>query len=647
MAEKLACMNRILALVFWLVPLGLLAQSTDTLAYKIILPEIVMQGVESKVSVETDPSFSGKVTGSINGATAEFLFKNGKAELPYEFENSGEHTVQIGSASQTGHVQQIPLWLSIIPPLLAIGMALIFKEVISSLFLGVLSGAFIIYLYKDGAMGLFTGFISVASKYLVPVLLDEGHISIIVFSMIIGGMVTVISKNGGMYGFVNILAKYARTARSGQLVTWLLGIVIFFDDYANTLVVGNAMRPLTDKLKISREKLAYLVDSTAAPVVSIAFVTTWIGAQLGYVQDGIDSLTDLNENSYNVFLNSLQYAFYPILTIIFMLILIWQKKDFGPMYKYEIERRNSDTDEYVATASSTENDELTSLNPDEQTPKRAINALLPILVLIIGTMLGLYYTGKDAVDWSDNSIGFMRKVSTVIGASNSYLALLWASMCALGTAIVLTLSQRIMNLEHTMGAMIKGFKFMLNAFLILVLAWALAELTEELGTANFITKNLIALNVSPYLIPAITFILSAFVSFSTGSSWSTMAIVYPIMLPATWLLCKETGWTYDESLTLFHNVVSCVLAGSIFGDHCSPISDTTILSSLASSCNHINHVRTQLPYALVVAVVSVAAGTVPAAFGIPFYVTFPITIIILWLIVKFKGKTVPEPVLFS
>jgi Na+/H+ antiporter NhaC len=632
-----------LASLFALVLVCFSIKANDSLKFTITLPETVMTGAEAAITITTDEVFNGVQSATVNQQPVEVTFINGKAQIPYSFKETGTYTVTIGPQTQTGHVQTIPLWLSVIPPLLAIGMALIFKEVISSLFLGVLSGAFIIYLYKDGALGLFTGFLSVINKYILPVLLDEGHMSIIVFSMLIGGMVTIISRNGGMFGFVNILAKYARTAKSGQLVTWALGIVIFFDDYANTLVVGNAMRPLTDRLKISREKLAYIVDSTAAPVVSIAFVTTWIGAQLSYVQSGIDSLPDLNENSYNVFLSSLQYAFYPILTIIFMLVLIMRGRDFGPMHKFETKARQRDTEEYLETTHSAEEEELQSLTPDEQTPKKAFNGVLPILVLVIGTIAGLYYTGKDAVDWADGSIGFFRKISMVIGAANSYLALLWASMCSLGVAVLLTLGQRLLTLDQTMSAMLKGFKFMLNAFMILVLAWSLAELTEELHTANFITQNLIELNVSPFLIPAITFIIAGAVAFSTGSSWSTMAIVYPIMLPATWLLCKDANMDYEASLSLFHNVVSCVLAGAILGDHCSPISDTTILSSLASSCNHINHVRTQMPYALTVAAISLIVGTLPAAFGIPFYITLPVAVVIIWLIVSFIGKKVEEP----
>ncbi|MFX3625807.1 MAG: Na+/H+ antiporter NhaC family protein [bacterium] len=633
-------MKKALTLLFLL--LGLLAKASDTSKFQITFPSVAMDGAQAEIIIAAEIPLNGDIVGTINSTPATFSFENGIAKHQHVFHSNETTTVSIGATKENKNVTTIPLWLSIIPPLLAIGMALIFKEVLSSLFLGIFSGTLILYIYQDGALGVFTGFISIIDKYILPELLDDGHMSIIVFSMVIGGMVTVISKNGGMLGFVNIIAKYARTAKSGQLVTWALGIVIFFDDYANTLVVGNSMRPLTDRLKISREKLAYIVDSTAAPIASIAFVTTWIGAQLGYIGDGIKSLPDLNESSYAVFLNSLQYAFYPILTIAFMLILILRNRDFGLMHKFEVASRTRKDDEPIATNSSDADEEIKSLSPDDDTPKKAYNAVIPILVLVMGTMAGIYYTGINNAELSSD-MGFFKKVSSVVGAADSYISLLWASLSALMVAIALTLTQKIMSLEQTINAMLKGFKFMLNAIMILVLAWALSALTEQLSTATFITDNLIALNFSPYLIPAVTFILAGAVAFSTGSSWSTMAIVYPIMLPATWLLCSELGWDAETSLSIFYNVVSCVLAGAIFGDHCSPISDTTILSSLASSCNHINHVRTQMPYALTVAGISILVGTVPAAFGLPFYITLPLGIAICWVVISFLGKkTTPE-----
>jgi len=461
--------------------------------------------------------------------------------------------------------------------------------------------------------------------------------AIIVFSMVIGATVNLITKNGGMKGVVNKLSRFARSPRSGQFVTWVLGIAIFFDDYANTLVVGNAMRPVTDKLRISREKLSYIVDSTAAPITAVAFVTTWIGAELGYIQDGINAI-GLNESAYNIFLRSLAFSFYPILALLFILILVRSNRDYGPMLAAERRARFSKPSELNDDRDGFSN-QLSELEVPESQKARWYNAVIPIFVVITGTVVGLFYTGIAEVGWSDE-IGFSKNLSSVIGHADSYKALLWSSLSGALVAMVLTLSQRLLTLKESVDSMIDGFKVMLTAMVILILAWSLALVTKDMRTADFISQILVEINMTPYLIPTITFILSALVAFSTGSSWGTMAILYPLVLPSTWLICQQNGLEYDHSMIIFYNVVSTVLAGSVMGDHCSPISDTTILSSLASSCNHIEHVRTQLPYALTVGVVAILSGTLPAAYGVPSWILFPVSLAILILIVRFVGKKV-------
>ena len=236
----------------------------------------------------------------------------------------------------------------------------------------------------------------------------------------------------------------------------------------------------------------------------------------------------------------------------------------------------------------------------------------------------------------------IEKLSETIGSSDSYISLLWASLASLFAALILTLSQRLLSLKDTVESIIQGFKTMLPAIMILTLAWAVALLTEHLHTADFISGLLMDASISPYLIPVITFVVAALVSFSTGSSWGTMAILYPLILPAGWLLAEKSGLNYETTLSIFHNVAAAVLTGSVLGDHCSPISDTTILSSLASSCPHIEHVRTQLPYALTTGAVAIFLGTLPASYGISSWILFPIGILVLYLIVKFLGKPTEE-----
>jgi Na+/H+ antiporter NhaC len=439
-----------------------------------------------------------------------------------------------------------------------------------------------------------------------------------------------------MKGVMNRLSKYATSPGSGSFITWLLGVMIFFDDYANTLVVGNTMRPLADKLKISREKLAYIIDSTAAPVASVAFVTTWIGAELSYIQDGISKL-NLNESAYGVFFNSLAYSFYPFFTLAFILILIWKGVDYGPMLKAEARARQG-----LQPTGIIEEEVDAELQDEVKAAKgvkpRSFNAVIPVLIIIFGTLGSLFYTGWDIEVWNDETAGFFDKLSTTIGNADSFKALLWSSLLSLFSAIFLTIGQKLLDLKDTMESVVAGFKTMLPAVMILVLAWSVALITEHLHTANFISNLLLEASVSPYLIPSLTFIIAALVSFSTGSSWGTMAILYPLVLPTGWILTQHQGLDYGVSLSIFHNLAAAVLTGSVFGDHCSPISDTTILSSLASSCPHIEHVRTQLPYALTTGAFAIFFGILPASYNISGWLLFPIGIVGIFITIHFFGR---------
>jgi Na+/H+ antiporter NhaC len=599
---------------------------------------VVIENVESEIQLINLPPDCKDCIAKLNGK--EYILtvnELGESTITATLQAKSLLDVSSSSGNYSSIINLIPLWLSIIPPLLAIILALVFKEVVTSLLIGIFSGVFIIHIYFNSFwMALISSFTSLIDHYILNSLNDSGHLSIIIFSTLIGGMVSVISKNGGMQGVVNRISKFAKTPKSGQLATWFLGIAIFFDDYANTLIVGNTMRPITDRLKISREKLAYLVDSTAAPIAAIAFVTTWIGAELGYIESGIATIEGLNEGVYSIFLSSLAYSFYPIFALLFMLILILRERDFGPMYHAEKEARMSD----VMTIDPLNlNEELDEFTAKEGIPHKAFNAIVPVLVVILGTIIGLISTGWDTTVIDDSSISLSRTMSTIIGNADSYKALLWSSLAGLFMAIILSVSQKIMSIHQSINAAVGGFKTMLTAVIILVLAWSLALVIEDLHTADFLT-SIMSDNVSPYFVPTLTFLLAAVVAFSTGSSWGTMAILYPLMLPSSWAICLTAGIPEVETLSIFHNVVACVLAGAVLGDHCSPISDTTILSSLASSCNHISHVRTQMPYALTVGAVAILFGIIPAAFGIPFWITLPCGIIAMYLIIGKVGKKI-------
>ena len=522
----------------------------------------------------------------------------------------------------------MPLWMSILPPLVAIMMAFISKEVLSSLFIGVFTGTFIMALFggQAPATALGSGLLRTVDTYIVGSLTDQDHVLIIVFTLMIGGMVRIITTNGGMQGIIGWLSRKARGPRSGQLMTFFMDLCIFFDDYSNTLVVGNTMRPIADRLKVSREKLAYIIDSTSAPVAAVAFITTWIGAELSYIQDGIN-IIGLDSSAYSVFINSLAYSFYPFLTLSFVLMIILSKRDFGPMLKAERKAQA------VATANST-------TAHDNKVKNHAIDALIPLAVLILGTIGGLLATGYNASVWGHTELGFFSKLSTTIGEANSYIALLWASLLSLLTSIIITLARGTIKLGKIMGEMVEGFKSMFNAVLILTMAWSIALVTKDMHTAEFVSNLLLQWSLSPVLVPALTFILAALIGFSTGTSWGTMAILYPLILPASWLLCQQNGLTTDATMPLFYNVVASVMAGAVMGDHCSPISDTTIMSSLSSQCDHLQHVSTQMPYALTVGTTALLFGVLPSALGIPSWVAFLIAFAVLGLIVRFVGKKI-------
>lgn len=606
---------------------------------EIELPEIIVQHVEIPVVVVFPENYLGEIPSHFLVNNEKYTYsklEGNRMTFPFTPNEAEILTVAINGETAETELNAIPLWLSVLPPLIAIILALLLKEVISSLFIGILSGTVIMSIYGNGPFGIVTGFLQTVDTYVMDALTDWSHIAVIVFSLSIAGVVSIISKNGGMLGVVNRLEPYAKNPRSGQFVIWFMGVLIFFDDYANTLVVGNTMRPVADRLHISREKLAYLVDSTAAPVAAIAFVTTWIGAELGYIESGLGHLPELDVSPYGVFLNSLQYAFYPIFTLSFMLMLIYKKHDFGPMLKAELSARKRGLDVKGELGQLEEtSDEFTA---KEGVEPKSFNAVIPILIVIVGAVLGMWETGVSATDMDAISgDSFFRRLSTIIGNSDSFTALLWSSLAGLVAAVVLSVSQKIMKLDETIEAGLGGFKTMMPAMIILVLAWALAGITEDMHTALFL-QGLWSPSLSPIFIPAVVFVLSGLVAFSTGSSWGTMAILYPLLLPASYHVAVESGMAHDEAMIIFYNVVSVILAGAVFGDHCSPISDTTILSSLATSCNHLDHVKTQMPYAVTVGAVAIFVGSIPAAMGLSSFIIFPIGFIVLYAIVHFVGK---------
>ena len=550
----------------------------------------------------------------------QLIFPNVRAsQSPQSLQVMAEDTV-IGEAE----VQVIPAWFSILPPLTAILVALLIRSVLPALVLGLWLGAWA--LNGLTVSGFFAGFLDGFDIYLTNAVADRDHVSIMLFTFMIAGMVGIISRNGGMRGIVELIIRGANTPKRGQVSVWTLGLLIFFDDYSNTLVVGNTSRSVTDRLKISREKLAYIVDSTAAPVATVALVTTWIGYQVGLIGDAMTRIPDLDLSPYGVFLNSILYSFYPFLAIFFVMLVITTGRDFGPMLKAE--RRARETGQVVPDSSSTLGaDDEAALAMKEGLPPRAMNAIVPVVAMTLAIMGGLYVTGEGET------------VSDIVGSANSYQALMWASIISVLVAVVMTLSQRLLSLDEVVDAWVSGARFTFLAMIILVLSWAMAEISSELHTADFLIASL-GDRLPMGVLPTMVFVLAAFTAFSTGSSWGAMGILLPLVLPLSWAVLGARESADPEHLYILYASVSCVLAGAVWGDHCSPISDTTVMSSLSAGCDHIEHVRTQMPYALLVGVASIVLGTLPVSFGMPWWLGFFLGAGLLVLTLRWLGEVV-------
>lgn len=583
------------------------------------VPDPVLTDIEFSVTVPVDSSLaeSGAPAVRVDGATHSLSYNAGEEQWVAEgvtVASSGEVQVDVmtgGTTVRSASSRAIPGWFSILPPLVAIGLALIYRRVVPALFFGVWMGG--VLAISVTPWGVFKGLLDTMQVYVLGALADSSHAAIILFSLMIGGMVGIISKNGGTLGIVEHLTGWARDSSRGQIATWALGLGIFFDDYANTLIVGNTMRPVTDRLRISREKLAYIVDSTAAPISCLAFTTTWIGYEVGLVGTAIAGIEGFSQGAYSVFLNSIPYSFYPILALFFVFIVAYSHRDFGPMV--DAEKRARETGEVLGPEAKVDEAaaEGEALTPPEGTSNRAYNAVIPVVVLVGSVLVGLYATGVQAA-------GADASLREIIGGADSYAALMWGSLLGVLVAAVLSVAQGILDLEQTVEAWYEGLKSMLFAMVILVLAWALSNITEVLHTAGYLV-SVLGEWLPPGVVPALIFVIAAATAFATGSSWGTMGILMPLVVPLSWAVLVKNGMDAPGNYHILYSAVSCVLAGSVWGDHCSPISDTTILSSMASGCDHIDHVRTQLPYAMSVGLVAVLVGTLPTGFGLPWWIS--------------------------
>ena len=596
------------------------AQAVDIQSPRIALTKVPTEITVSDVAAGTPVTL--EFAGTTHTATADDEGRAVFSDLSTDTAGSTAIEVTVGEKTASAELRVLPGWVSVLPAFLAILVALLIRNVVPALLFGLWLGATALIGFSPFGVG--KGLLDVFAVFIVEALGDSSRIAIIVFTMMIGGMVGIITRNGGMASIVRVVVSRAKTAVGGQVSVWLMGLMVFFDDYANTLVVGNTARPITDHLNISREKLAYIVDSTAAPVVCLALITTWIGYQVSLIDQamqGIDGLA--GTTAYSLFLHSIPYSFYPILAIVFVLAVAVTGRDFGPMYKAELRARQGTVQpEREAELPAVDGDVLEA-KPD--VPMRPVNAFLPIIVLVVTLLVSMYVTGEGET------------LTDIIGSSDPYLAMLWASFLAVLVAAGLSIGQRILSTHETVDAWYGGVRATLFGMIVLVLAWSMADVTTALDAKSYLISILgDALPLA--LVPAIVFLLAAVTAFATGTSWGTMGILLPLVLPLAWAIMTVSGVADASGMHIMYSSVACVLAGAVWGDHCSPISDTTVLSSIASGCDHIEHVRTQMPYALLVGAVAVAIGTIPGGYGVSPWISIIAGIVILVGVLRYIGR---------
>lgn len=629
-------------------------QAVGDPAVQVDAPRIVLTGLPFSLTVRAT-GFESPVSISIHGAggrrlgggtlvpgedlVVEGLGIEGRQELPLSISTGAEteNATVVASVSP----RTLPGWTSLLPPLLAIILALVFKEVVTSLFIGVWLGAFIF-----AGLHPITGTMRAIDTFITPALVSPDHAAILVFSFLLGGMVGVISRSGGTRGIVEAVKPLATTPRRAQLATYLSGLAIFFDDYANTLIVGNTMRPITDRMKVSREKLAYIVDSTAAPVAAIVFVSTWVGFEISLISDGLEAAAAQvgtppevvsaldSANAFTLFIHSIPYLFYPLLALLMVGLVVFLQRDFGPMLQAE-RRASRGEGLYRDGAMLMSEAGSEKMDPVDGAPLRWYNAALPVIAVVLVVLFGLYFQGLSNFEASNP--GVSPTPWDIFGAASAFDALLWGSLTGCIVAIALAVGQRILTVHQAIDGLVGGMRAMFLAGIILILAWSLGAVTEVLGTAPYIS-GLLEGNLPPKLLPALVFVTAAAIAFATGTSWGTMGILLPIVIPLAVALGGTPAPEAGTSYIILLGSIASVLAGAIFGDHCSPISDTTVMSSMASACDHVDHVRTQLPYALVVGLIGITVGNIPTAYGFPVWVSLLLGAAILFALLRFYGK---------
>ncbi|MBR0415337.1 MAG: Na+/H+ antiporter NhaC family protein [Clostridia bacterium] len=566
------------------------------------------------------PASSTNVVVSVDGEDNEYDLASDEGASAYvdsyadnlTNDSNFESNIQTALAKVRESIKSYATFWALVPPIIAIVLALITKEVYSSLFIGILAGGLI---YSN--FNLETTMVHVFKDGFIDSVADPYNIGIIIFLVLLGSLVAMMNKTGGSAAFGRWAAKHIKSTLGAQLATIALGVLIFIDDYFNCLTVGSVMRPVTDQKKISREKLSYLIDATAAPVCIIAPISSWAAAVAGFAK-GAGA-----ESGMSLFVRAIPFNFYAILTIVMMLFIAFTKFDYGPMKKFEAAARMGKAIEEIDARKS---DEL-----KENDKGKVIDLLIPVIFLIIACVLGMIYSGGFFTEGEEGFHNFIVAFSN----SDASVGLVYGSFVTIIFAVIYFLCRRVISFKDCLEAVPEGLKAMAPAILILVCAWTLKAMTDSIGAKIFISQ-LVEGSAGSFqmFLPAIIFAIAVGLSFATGTSWGTFGILIPIVLSVF------SG--SDGNITII--AVSACMAGAVCGDHCSPISDTTIMASAGAECNHINHVSTQLPYALTVAGVSfvtyIIAGFVQSAWiALPIGIALMVgTLFVLKLALGKKGS---------
>ncbi|MFD2044828.1 Na+/H+ antiporter NhaC family protein [Ornithinibacillus salinisoli] len=475
---------------------------------------------------------------------------------------------------------------SLLPPLLAIVLALVTRNVIPALFAGVWLGATMVH-GMNPLMGIYASF----SEFILPNLGDEWSATVLLYCGLFGVLVAVLQKTGGAHAIANAISKRVKTDRGAQGSTMLFGIIIFFEDYFNALTVGSVMRSVTDKMRVSREKLAYIVDSTSAPMCLLAPVSTWVVFVMGLIGAQFATL-GISRSEYMTYLGTIPFNFYSILALLLVAIVIYKRWDYGPMARAE-HRARTEGKLLRDGAEPPSDDSLTDVEMVEGHTPKMRNLIVPLVVLIGLIPPLLLWTGG----FPENDL------VTAVGESNGGLSILMAAFGAVIVGLAMGMQQKLFNFKESVNLVVTGFRSMMLVYIILTLAWSIGSVTSELGTADFIV-NLAEQTTAPAIIPVLLFIVAGIVAYTTGTSYGTFAIMVPIAMPL--------AESMDISMFL---AIAAVLSGGIFGDHCSPISDTTILSSAGASSDHIDHVNTQMPFAITAGISGIASFLIAGITG--------------------------------